>query len=91
MPYKKGGKNIAAVIDDAILAGLTKTIQVSVDRLASTLSDDTISWADKEFFLQKEQAEICSSLLVIKNLNNGSLPTKQLSNLWESHCCVQRI
>jgi len=88
VPYKKGGKNISAVIDDSLLCELSANIQSNVDRLALVLSDDTVSWADKESSLMKAKIEICLSLSVIKNLNQGRLPTKLLSNLWESHRCI---
>lgn len=86
-PYKKGGKNISAVIDDALLNALSSNIQRKLDHLATILVDDAASWADKAEFIEAAEKEVCSSLTKIRDLNQGELPTKRLKNLWDSHGC----
>lgn len=86
-PYKKGGKNISAVIDDALLNALSSNIQSKLDHLATILVDDAASWADKAKSIEAAEKEVCSSLTKIRDLNQGELPTKRLKNLWDSHGC----
>jgi len=86
-PYKKGGKDISAVIDDALLNALSINIQRRLDHLATILVDDSASCADKAKYIETAEKEICSSLTRIKDLNQGELPTKRLKNLWNSHGC----
>lgn len=89
-PYKKGGKNISAVIDDALLSALSHNIQQKLDQLAELLIDATAPWADKMISTEEAEKEICSSLTKIREMNQGELPTKRLQNLWNSHSCTIR-
>jgi len=89
-PYKKGGKNISAVIDDALLNALSNNIQSKLDHLATILVNGAASWADKSRSIEGAKKEICSSLTKIRDMNQGELPTKRLQNLWNSHSCTIR-
>ena len=86
-PLKRGGKALGDVIDQKVLAALTKNINDAVEALAVALQNtQTSEWA-KEEAMQKAEEQICGSLSRILKLNQNQLPTKTLQNLWVSHKC----
>ena len=86
-PLKRGGKALGDVIDQKVLAALTKNINDSVEALASALQDTQTSELAKNEAMHKAEAQICGSLRRILKLNQNRLPTKRLQDLWESHKC----
>ena len=86
-PLKRGGKALGDVIDQKVLAALTKNINNSVEELASALQDSQTSELVKNKAMHKAEAQICGSLKRILKLNQNQLPTKRLQNLWVSHKC----
>ena len=90
-PLKRGGKAIGNVIDQKILAALTKNINDSIEQLASVLQDTQTSDLEKDAAMQNAESQICGSLNRILKLNQNQLPTKTLKNLWLSHVCDEKI
>ena len=89
-PLKRGGKALGNVIDQKILAALTKNINDSVEALALALQERQTSELAKNEAMHKAEEQICGSLSRILKLNQNQLPTKTLQNLWVSHKCESR-
>lgn len=89
-PLKRGGKALGDVIDQKVLAALTRNISESVEALALALQDTQTSELAKNEAMRKAEEQICGSLSRILKLNQNQLPTKRLQNLWVSHKCDPR-
>ena len=89
-PLKRGGKALGDIIDQKILAALTKNVNDSVEALALALQDTQTSELAKNEAMHKAEEQICGSLSRILELNRNHFPTKTLQNLWASHKCGPR-
>lgn len=83
----RGGKKVAEVIDPNLLECFSVKIQKEYIELYNVLASDSSSLPEQKVAISRANKNICFYLTNIKEHNKGSLPTKRLKKLCQSHNC----
>ncbi|TVL59847.1 MULTISPECIES: hypothetical protein [Shewanella] len=86
-PLKKGGSQIAKVIDEDLLEALSEKASNAARKHVEHMRTATQSEAKQ--IADDARKELCFYLSEIRKYNKNELPTARLKGYWESYQCGQ--